>query len=288
MKTKFICALTVAMVLGVGCGGEEPRGRARNTPGEQILLDAVVSVNGTAKLFPVAESWLAGRGQQAPSLEGLTLQLEDPLRSALSDVDGLWGTMTLEASGAFEAKAVLVQWVNLGIAAGVLDEREQGNTSGTSASFVRSTTLLYDVEQMEEKPQFAIENAEAFVLPRAFHDHLTSLTSSQIQMWSNQQQTTLVGTGFILGQVVDAAGNPVAGVKLAADEEHPKLTNHFVYPNGALDGLQWSTSPNGLFIFIHDGQAIDPFTFGVAGHPEYKVQSAAPHGGVAVLTLVKP
>ncbi len=258
-------------------GSKSDGGTGGGGGNEEVLFD----VSGHAAIFPegIGVSMDAG---VTPSVAGLTLRVEEPLKVALNPNDplGVFSTTTLDATGAFSATMVSDQLVNLGIAAGVVDD------GGTRA--VRSATVIWDVAFEQKKPDKNITGAKAWVLPKALHDRLTAaVTEAAIMGFTSNQKRTLVEAGCILGRVVDAMGNPVAGVTVTSTTS--SLNPKFVYPNADLSGTGASTAANGLFVFVHDGtDNVAQFSFNVMGATGYRQRSAGSAKNACLVMTVYP
>jgi hypothetical protein len=241
----------------------------------------VLNVSGTASVLPVAKAWMTDAGLALPSLNGLTLRIEEPLMVALDDPDGIFNSTTLDAGGSFSLGGVAVDRVSLGVAAGILDGTDAGRIT-------RAATVLYDVAIKGEKPSTNLDDVKAYALPGPFHDQLTAAVgSAAISTRTAGQQSTLIGAGFILGQVVNNAGVPQEGVKIL-----PSLSSHaagFFYPTADFTGTQSTgTSANGLFVYLHTGGEVETFRYTVEGRPDYVERNAGAVKNAAVLVTVYP
>ncbi|MFN7131960.1 MAG: hypothetical protein ACK4N5_07750, partial [Myxococcales bacterium] len=163
----------------------------------------------------------------------------------------------LPASGEFQVKQVPTGPIVLGLIAVVLDERgdapqgadggtpdagTQPTDAGTQAAdageepdagtgddagtgggaepfggagfreFINSASVVYD-----GKPQQNVTGVRAWATPVDFMRHLS-------RVMGLPADNDLEKQGFILGLVVDAAGNPVADVSIAADGAPPQVT----------------------------------------------------------------
>ncbi len=275
-------AAALSALLVLGCSGNGGTVADAGVDANiNVAIDPVIRVSGTAAVYPSAAAWMTQAGMQVPSLNGLTLRIEEPLKVALEDDTGIFGTLTLDDSGAFSLEGVDTALVNLGIAAGIKDDLDAGTV-------VRSATALFDVQVHEDKPRLDIVGAKAWAIPKAFHDALTNAVSPvTVAQLTNGTHSTLSGAGFILGQVVDAQGNPVPGVKIDADSD--ELDARFFYPSEDFaSATQAGTSANGLFVYVHTGGTTNPFTFTVEGKPEYKKRNGGAAAGTALIISVYP
>ena len=237
-------------------------------------------VNGVATMFPEGAAMLTDAGVST-SVAGLTLRVEEPLKIALKDPLGEFSSAVLTDAGTFSATMISTELVNLGVAAGVVDD------AGTRA--VRSATVVWDVAFEGKKPDRNITNAKAWVFPVPLHAALTAaVTEARIQGFTGaNMKRTLVTAGCILGRVVDANGAPVSGVTLVPTTA--SLAARFVYPNADLSGTGTATSSNGLFIYVHDGSDnVAQFNFDVMGATGYKRRSAGAAKDACLVMTVYP
>ncbi len=272
MRTSLLCALLL-----VGCSAAPPVVDAG--PGGDGGTDEVLfKVSGVAKVYPPAADFLADAGLDG-GLIGLTVRVEEPLKVALDQPDGVFSTQTLDATGTFEKSGILASEINLGVAVGIRDP----NDAGTRV--VASATIVYDVALQESKPTKDVTGV-AYAVPTAFHDKLTAaVTAAKIQSLASNK-STLFAAGFILGRVVDSAGKPVAGAQISPTPASQSA--RFFYPTADLSTVGTSTSSNGLFIFVHNGEMVNTFSFVVDQKPEYKKRNAGARKEAAVIIDVYP
>ena len=282
----FVVAPFLALACGtLGCPGSGKPTEDAGTDSGTPIEDLVIQVSGTAAIHPDAVRYLQGLSLPVPKVEGLTLRVEEPLKVALNDPLGVFGSLTLPASGAFSVTPVQVDRVNLGIAAGIRDDCAADGGSCTP-KVVRSATVLWDVAIENKKPDLDIVGGKAFALPVAFHDQLTQAVGpAQIHALTGNQ-STLVTAGCIVGKIVDAAGAPVVGAKITPGETG--LSSAFFYPTADLTSTGPSTSANGLFLFVHNGGDVRPFRFTVENHPEYLTRNAGAAKDACLVMTVYP
>ena len=263
MRTQLSAALA-ALVL-VACSGT-PAGNDGGNP-DSGTGEVILKVTGTAAVLPLAAAFLADAGLSNAGVAGLTLRIEEPLKVALGDPLGVFGSQTLDANGAFSVSNISSELVNLGVAAGIRDDSVDG---GSSSRVVRSATVLYDVALEGQKPQGDILNGKAFAIPTPFHDKLNAAIGAAAirNITGANGQSTLQTAGWVLGRVVDGSGNPVAGATITASPA--SYGAQFFYPSADLSGVGAATSSNGLFVFVHSGGQVATFRISVAGNTNYK------------------
>jgi len=276
MRTSLLRALTACLL--VGCSAA-PTGKDAGTDAGGSD-EVIFNVSGTARVHPTAEGFLADAGLDA-GLLGLTVRVEEPLKVALSNPDGVFSTQTLDATGRFEAKNLSSLDIQLGVAAGIFDPTDAGTR------VVRSATILFDVALQNDKPTKDVTGT-AYAVPVAFHDKLTAaVTEAKIRMITGaNNKPNLFEAGFILGRVVDAQGKPMAGAKISPTPA--ALVSGFFYPTADLSGVGPSTSSNGLFIYVHTGDAVNTFRFTVDQQPSYNQRNAGARKDACVVIDVYP
>lgn len=269
---------------GGGGGGGSDGGLDAN---DGVIVEPIISVSGTASVHPDAVAYLTDAGLAVPEVQGLTLKVEEPLGAATNDPNAVFGSVVLPADGTFKVDEVDTAYVILGVAAGIRDDRDAG-----APVVVRSATALFDVQINEGKPETDISGAKAYALPVQFHQKLTELITPARIVALNGGQTeydTLIKAGFILGKVVDAQGNPVAGAVLETEPLSWGQNNIF-YPDQALSSVsQAGTSANGLFLFVNQvGSTPTTFIMKVKDKPEYVRRNAGASKDAALLLTVFP
>ena len=102
---KSSCLPVCCVLLGVSlaaCGsGANPDPGARTEDAQIVDLDNLhITVHGQAALLPEAARLMSAQGQPLPSLAGLPIVIEEPLRVEVSDPSATFGSGTLdEAAG---------------------------------------------------------------------------------------------------------------------------------------------------------------------------------------------
>jgi hypothetical protein len=277
---KSSCLLACCALLGLSlaaCGFGSMPDPGTNTEDAQIvdLDNLLITVTGRAELLPEASRLLTEQGSPPPSLAGLPLVIEEPLRVGVKDPSATFGAGTLDENGGFVISDVPVKDIHLSLAASLDHE-----------GFARASTIVFDTAFTGSRPRTDVINARVWVLPLAFQDALTGAVGPEaLRVHSEGRAQSLLEAGFILGRVVDAAGQPVAGVRVQLD--HPQLADRLYYPSEDLTrASQESTSANGLFLYVHSGADTETFRVNVHGKEGYVWRNAgATAGRGLVLTL---
>lgn len=278
---KRLIPLSLA-VLAVACS-PATKPDAGPDGGDEIPL-VNFTVSGTAYVHPDGVAWLADAGQSL-SLVGLTLRVEEPFKVATFDPTGVFSSKTLDATGTFTSPTISQDQVVLGVAAGIRDDSDAG-----TPRVVRSATVLYDVALEGKKPSADVTGAKAYAIPTGFHDQLTAAVgSARIRGLATAADAgTLVEAGCVLGRVVDATGNPMAGMTVKPTDT--ARTARIFYPTADLASVTTtSTSSNGLFVYVHTGDTNpDTFKFTIDGHGEYKARNAGAAKDACLVVTVYP
>lgn len=266
----------VPAACGPGSNPPDPGVRTENAPAID-MEHLAISVSGRAELLPEAARLLAAQGQPVPSLEGLPVSVEEPLRVMLRDASARFGTSPVSAEGAFRVDDVPVRDVHLGLGAGVEAE-----------GFARTSTVLFDTALPNTRPRTDVINARAWAVPLAFHDALgRAVGEERLRTLTDGRAGTLLEAGFVLGRVVDAQGNPVAGARVTTDVQ--ALSGRLFYPSDdAATVGQETTGPSGLFLFVGSGGEAETFHLGVDGAPDYRLRNAGTAPGVGLVTTLSP
>ncbi len=234
-----------------------------------------ITVRGRAELLPEAARLLAEQGQPAPSLAGLPLVIEEPLRVEVNDASATFGASTLAEDNGFSVSDVPVKDIHVSLAAGLQHE-----------SLAPSSTIVFDTAFTGSRPRTDVVGAQIWALPMAFHDALTRAVGEETLLaLTDGRARTLLEAGFVVGRVVDAKGQPVAGARVWLDRG--ELANRLYYPREDLASAdQESTSSNGLFVYIHTGADAETFRVSLHGSEDYVWRNTgAAHGRGLVLTL---
>lgn len=273
MKRVLLSAVSVLCA----CSGSPSVSDAGQDSGEP--LDVVFDVAGTAAIYPEGLNLLNDAGMST-SVAGLTARVEEPLKVALSDPLGQFSSTVLDSSGSFTATQISSELVNLGVAAGIVDD------AGTRA--IRSATVLWDVALEGKKPDRNITGGKAWVIPKPLHELLNSaITTARIDTITGaNQRHTLIEAGFILGRVVSATGAPVSGVTITPTTA--ALQSQFFYPTADYSGVGAATSSSGLFIYVHTGGDVRQFQFDVTGATGYKRRNAGAAKDACLVVTVYP
>ncbi|HEX8440029.1 carboxypeptidase-like regulatory domain-containing protein [Archangium sp.] len=278
-RPRLVLCCALLGLAPVACGpSNDPDPGVERSDSQVVDLDHLaISVTGRAELFPEAARLLAAQGQTPPSLEGLELTVEEPLRVGVSDPEASLGRGPVGSSGEFSVSDVPVREVNLSLAATLASE-----------GLVRSSTVVFDTAFTRTRPRTDIINARVWALPVSFHDTLTRAVGEMwIRAHTSDRARTLREAGFILGRVVDASGAPVAGARVALDRG--ELAHRIYYPAPDLQSAsQDATSANGLFIYVHSGAAAETFNLALQGSRDYLPRSAGAAPGLGLVLTLHP
>jgi hypothetical protein len=279
-RVALLSTLVLALLSG-GCGGGDPDpGTAQ--PEEVNPEDLLITVSGQLQVLPEAAQYLAARDEAPPSFNGLAVRIEEPLRVAVNDPDAPLATGSLEGGNSFRVSDVPVRNILLSLSAGV------GDASGTGG-LMRSSTIVFDTAFTQTRPRRDLVDTRAYALPMRYVDALTSAVGEdRLRALSGGQFSRLSETGFVLGRVVDAAGQPVSGARIAIDR--PELAANLFYPGVEAAAVSaGSTGPSGLFLYLHTGGDVETFHLGVEGAPgTYVLRNAGAARGLAVLLTLSP
>ncbi|CAM3240418.1 carboxypeptidase regulatory-like domain-containing protein [Corallococcus sp. ZKHCc1 1396] len=262
------------VALACGDGGFTPDPGVRTEDAEAVDLENLrILVSGQAAVFPEA----VGRGAQTPSLSGMTLSVEEPLRVAVSDASATFATGTVAEDGTFRVTDVPVRDIHQGLGVGLAQD-----------GFVRSTTLVYDTAFTGTRPRTDIVAARAWALPAAFVDQLGAAVGVPRLMGHTGTPTaTLATAGFVLGRVVDLGGQPVSGARVALDRAD--LADRLYYPSEDLTSVsQTGTASHGLFLYVHSASGVESFKVSVEGQDAYVPRNVDTGPGLGVVLTVYP
>ena len=282
MTRAALLATCVLVSLCGGCGSSEPD-EAEVAPEEVSPEDLLITVSGQAEPFPEAAQYLAAREEPLPALAGLSVRIEEPLRVAVNDPDAPLATGSLAPSGTFRISDVPVRDILLSLSAGV------GDASG-SGGLMRSSTVLFDTALTQTRPRRDLVDTRAYALPLRYVDALTqAVGAGRVDTLSGGTHSSLRETGFVLGRVVDAEGNPVSGARVVLDR--PELAGQVFYPSAdtTTEAGTFATRSSGLFLFVHTGGDLETFRVGVEGAPgTYVPRNAGAARGLGVVLTLSP
>lgn len=277
MKPSCLLACCVLGLNLAACGfGSLPDPGTRTEDARILDPEALhITVAGRVELLPEAARWLTAQGLAPPSLAGLPLAIEEPLRVAVRDPGATFGTGTVDEEGGFSISGVAVRDIHQSLAAGLEHE-----------GFVRASTIVFDTAFTGSRPRTDVIGARVWALPRAFHEALTRAVGPEaVSAHSAGRARTLLEAGFVLGRVVDAAGRPIKGARVKLDRA--RLADRLYYPSEDLTQAgQEGTSANGLFLYVHSGEDTETFQVNLRGEEGYVWRNAgATPGHGLVLTL---
>jgi hypothetical protein len=115
------------------------------------------------------------------------------------------------------------------------------------------------------------------------------LGAPRILALTDGRNEDLQDAGFILGRVVDAAGQPVTGARAVA-VDRPELAGRFFYPSGDAGSVDTqATGPSGLFLYVHSGAQMETFKLAVEGAPgTYVPRNAGASRALGIVMTVSP
>src|SRR5579871_1069917 len=203
----WLCALGFA----TGCPGPKSAADGGTDAGGG---PAIITVSGRAFIHPQAVAWANDAGIPVPSLAGLTLAVDEPLKVALGDPSGHFGQVTLDGDGGFSVPNVDTGVIALGLAATFTDEETgvcaDGGLGGPDAGcaapkVVHGASGIYDMAlENGQPPTMDLTGTKAYALPTPFHDQLSAAVGvNRITSITSGVATNLISAGFIFGEVVD-------------------------------------------------------------------------------------
>jgi hypothetical protein len=280
MKRPYLIATCVLLGLASGCGsgGSTPDPGVRTEDAEAVDLDNLrIRVSGRAEVLPEATRLLESRGQPVPSLDGVPISVEEPLRLSVNDVNASLGTGALSADGAFRVDEVPVREVHQSVAVGI-----------AAPGFVHTATVVYDTAFTGARPRTDLIDVRAWALPDTFHDVLSAaMGEARLRGHTGDKATTLRDAGFVLGRVVDLDGRPVAGARVTLDRDD--LADRVYYPTEDFSAVtQDGTHVHGLFLYVHTGADADTFRLGVEGADAYVPRNVGAAPGWGLFLTVYP
>jgi hypothetical protein len=195
----------------------------------------------------------------------------------VNDPVATFGTGNLADDGSFSIDDVPVRDIHLSLAARVDHE-----------GFVPSSTLVFDTAFSGTRPRTDIVGAHAWALPLAFHEALTRAVGEEALLaHTSGRARTLLEAGFLLGRVVDATGQPIAGARVRL--ERGELADRIYYPTEDLAQVgQSGTSASGLFLYVHSGQEVETFRLSLHGTEAYLWRNAGATPGRGLVLTVFP
>ncbi|ATB35216.1 hypothetical protein CYFUS_000628 [Cystobacter fuscus] len=271
----LFCALVGLLPTACSSGGAPDPNGNRST---QVDLDHLtITVSGRAELLPEAAHLLDAQGQRLPALDGLTVTLEEPWGMGVNDENAVLGEGLLGEDHAFSVSDVLVRGIHLSLAARL-----------EHPGLVRSSTVIFDTALARTRPSTDISDTRAWALPEAFEQTLTrSIGEAAIRGHSDQRAGTLRDAGFVLGRIVDASGEPLAGAVVVPDRE--ELASRIYYPSPDFQGApQDGTSTTGLFVYVHSATAPESFLLSVKGSEDHGHRNVAVTPGTALVLTLSP
>ena len=229
-------ALTAAATLACGTAATTGDADAGVTVERKLI-----EVAGKAALHPAALAWLGAKKLAVPTLAGATVAAADPTR-ALQRLPPL-AQATLGADLSFDLKNVDVTNVRLGLITEVVDAAgASGPVLDTGFGVARG------------QPQAALTAQTAWAVPSSFGEALDGAVG--------MRPGALLGDGYVLGMVRDAANAPVSGAVVINADNGEKLAECtsapeppcIWYVDATIAGLvTGGTSASGLFLLPYAG-----------------------------------
>ncbi len=279
---KSSCLLASSALLGLtlaACGsGSMPDPGSRTGDAQIVDLDNLrITVHGRAQVFPEATPLLTGQGRPPLVLAGMPLAIEEPLRVDVSDAEATFATGTLEEDAGFSIPEVPVKDIHLSLAASLEHE-----------GLARTSTIVFDTAFTGSRPRTDVIGAQVWAVPVEFVDALDRAVGAEaLQVHTNGQAHTLQEAGFVLGRVVDAKGQPVAGARVRLDQR--ELVGRIYYPLEDLSQAdREGTSANGLFVYVHSGGDAETFRVSVEGLDSYVWRNAGAMAGRGLVLTLYP
>lgn len=236
---------------------------------EQLLFEdgpQSVAVGGTVRVFPPAAGWqVPGASGGALDFENGRVVLDDPLQRALGDPRAVCGEAPI-GEGAFSVDEVAVEQLVLGLGGSIEDV----------PTFAPVTTLLFDAGEAGTRPREDLQGVIVEAVPLTWIEALEEgIGPGRLAAWA-PEAGRLLEAGFLVGRVLDAFGEPVAGARLRV--EPADLQERLSYPHGDLEDLGvGATDGSGLFLLVHDGRDVRTLTLTLED-----ASGARPHSGVLV------
>lgn len=263
MTTRSLL-LSLPLVLALGaCGPEALPAPPDAGQLEAVNLDTIeVDVAGKLKVLPEGESLMRTRGLTPPDLADLRVYVEEPWRMAVADPGASfgWGSVRATDDG-FNVRTIAVADMVVSLAAGLRGD-------APARGLVPSTTVIFDTALTGARPRTDIIDVRVWAIPAVVEEVLTeALTEQGLQTLTGGEFRRLHDAGYVLGRVVDAAGNPVAGARVR--QADPALAGHLRYPSPYLTSVAGeATSSSGLFLIVHPGGDPRPLLLSMEGEPE--------------------
>ncbi|QSQ21006.1 carboxypeptidase regulatory-like domain-containing protein [Pyxidicoccus parkwayensis] len=280
MKRPILIATCVLLGLASGCGSSSaaPDPGVRTEDAEAVDLDNLhIRVSGRAEVLPEATRLLQSRGESLPSLDGVPVSVEEPLRLSVRDANASLGTGALAADGEFSVDDVPVREVHQSVAVGI-----------AAPGFVHTASVVYDTAFSGARPRTDLIDVRAMALPEAFHDALSAAVGeARLRGHTGDKAATLRDAGFVLGRVVDADGHPVSGARVTLDRDD--LADRVYYPTTDFNSVtQEGTDADGLFLYVHTGADAETFRLSVDGADAYVPRNVGAAPGWGLFLTVFP
>jgi hypothetical protein len=276
----LLTAAGLALALS-GCGTTET---PTETDAGIVVRHEYVTLTGTAQFHPLEVAWRASAGGPgaAPTLEGTEIRVENSTDALLSKPP--LAKKTLAADGKFSFGGEEVDTVNVSIAL-------VGSVLDPTGAVFQSGYGLHRYRPGEARPT-ELRLKPVYVLSKAMVEKLAAATGSR-------SFEDLETEGFVLGQIVDKDGAPMAGAKLARMEltasgsapravENTEDEHVIDYLNDDLSGLAPSaqTSASGAFL-LYPGTSTREYS-AIKGETLFEVRLSGARPKTALSLIIAP
>jgi hypothetical protein len=293
MRNAFLLLALAGLLASTGCSSSDDNGSSGSgstgtsgsnggSGGSTGSESPTVAVSGTVQLNPIVAAAYDGGllTGSAPAFSGQTLFIDEPLIATAQGVEeGRLATVSLDGSGTFNVPSVPTDSIVIGLVATIAGDSPDGGftpcdvTSGAPSfcdGYARSVSLVYE----NLKPTADVTGVPIYGVPVAF----TELLASKLGEAEGQH---LLDRGFVLGYVVGADGQPVAG----ATFDRQGVNYDVEYLDDDLNPGGTATNKYGMFLIIAPGQPDASKKFGITGHPEFNCHRVGSNPGT-VLSLI--
>ena len=244
--------------------------RGGDTPDSGLADSGPFSVSGSVQIFPLAATWMSAHGAAATPLDALEVRIQDPFVLLREADAGLSPSSVLVAADGVFTFTDVDGWIVSGVSASVLDSRPAADrdAGGVPARVViASETILF------EGPPQTVAATVAWALPTQFVTALSVASGRDLEEH-----------GFLVGQVLDAQGAPVAGVSVSGHDLDPARLSYLGADLAPIPGAS-STGPSGAFLVAGP---LDMMDFSVADRPELGAHKALARPAQGFTLILRP